>query len=138
MSPKLRPYIGLLAATLSFVPVVASFYQRGETMNVQKAQLQTIEDASTKDIEISMRRAKTCIVLSLKTPMVEGAPVYYDEENMRKKGRTLPTGTALCDVNGFTAINSDSGITDIRKVPTEQLRDYLSTVRKLPLPSPQK
>jgi hypothetical protein len=130
--------MGLVAATLSFVPIVTSLYQGGETMQAQKAVIQNIEDASTKDIEISMRRAKTCIVLSLKTPMVDGAPVYYDEENMREKGRTLPVGTALCDVNGFTAINSDSGITDIRKVPAEQLRDYLFNVRKLQLPGQTK
>jgi hypothetical protein len=69
-----------------------------------------------------LRRARTCLLIDERFPLVEGARAFYDPTK-RVSTRLLPDGTTLCSKDsGYTAIVRDGLITSVRSAPVEQLR----------------
>lgn len=127
MNPKLRLWVGALFIGLALVPISYQLFFKAESIQAKKVELETIESASDQEVKVSMQRAKTCVVLDPRYPITPKSVVFYD---MKKRDRKFPPGTSVCDLNGFTAITTDVGVADIRRVPQEQLTDYLSKQRK--------
>lgn len=87
------------------------------TENLVRASAET-----EQDLAIGLQRAKNCLIIDPKTPIGD------DGARVRFKGTRvfLPIGTAVCDQNGFTAVQGVSTLDDIRPIDSKTLNQALS------------
>lgn len=94
----------------------------------------------------AIARAGRCVVLTPELPITDNSAAYYSSIKngsiVIHKRRPLPNGTTVCDTNGNTgviAMSSDGTpfISDIRQLPSEQMRDILQRRGVLPPTSPR-
>ena len=125
------PFAAILAV-LTIAPVALSIVESGSKQKAIADRLNQQVAATDLDIKIGKQRARTCQVLSAKTPITsDSAPVVYEGTQ-----RQIPVGTALCDLNGFTAIQGDTGVADIRPIPVDELQKALN--RPIPVDESKK
>jgi hypothetical protein len=112
----------------------------------RKAQIQQETQQAAYDRTEAIARSKRCMVLTPELPITDNSAAYYSSiKNGRiviHKRRPLPNGTTVCDTNGNTgviAMASDGTpfISDIRQLPSEQMREILQQRGVLPSTSPR-
>jgi len=92
----------------------------------------------------AISRAQTCIVLATELPITDGSAAYFSSVKGGKvvihKNRPMPDGTGVCDAFGNTGVvESDTEgvpiVSDIRRMPPEQMKEILTTRGVMPRPS---
>jgi hypothetical protein len=92
----------------------------------------------------AISRAQTCLVLATELPITDGTAAYFSSTKGGRivihKNRPLPDGTGVCDAFGNTGIVATDAegtpiISDIRRMPPEQMKEILSTRGVMPRPS---
>jgi hypothetical protein len=119
----LRHQVPALAVVLAIttLPALISIYRTAEAEKAQQETIQAQTQASLEDTRIGLLRAKTCQIIVPKTPLTsDSKPVTYLGTN-----RKLPIGSAICDRNGYTAIQGDTSVLDIRPINSTQLNNAL-------------
>ena len=111
----------LLLTLLTIAPAVMTIAKDGAAQKASSDRLESQEAASANDTKVGLIRAKTCQIITPKTPISsDSQPVVYDGTDRR-----LPIGSTICDRNGYTAIQGDTGILDIRPISPITLKDAL-------------
>ncbi|GAP96106.1 hypothetical protein [Leptolyngbya sp. NIES-2104] len=119
------PALGaILAATT--LPLAITLYRQS---NAQLEQRNTIEQQTATVAEnerIALDRARRCLLINERYPLVEGNNAWYDPTN-RKDKRLLPSGTALCSAaSGYTAeVDYLGTVKNIRQAPIEKITQVL-------------
>ncbi|MGG6266235.1 hypothetical protein ACQ4M3_05270 [Leptolyngbya sp. AN03gr2] len=119
------PVLGaILAATC--LPTAITLYRQSDAQMQQKNAIEQEQSEQSEAIRTALDRAKRCILIDERFPLVEGGNVYYDPTSRTNK-RLLPSGTPLCSASsGFTAeVDRFGTVKDIRQAPIEQIRQIL-------------
>lgn len=107
--------------------------------NIRQHQTETAFERSE-----AISRAQTCLVLASELPITDGTAAYFSSlKNGRiviNKKRPLPDGTGVCDAFGNTGIVSTDVagnpiVTEIRKMPSEQMQEILNSRGAMPKPT---
>jgi hypothetical protein len=125
---KYRAPVAVFLGIIALTPPIAMLITKGQIQGQNRLQVEQIQNASTQDIAISLERAKTCQVITPDTPLQVGSPpvVYRDLPTAK-----VPTGSALCDPRGYTAIQGDTGVLDIRRIPPHLLKKSLKQTQEV-------
>ncbi|MBD1847635.1 hypothetical protein H6F89_30405 [Cyanobacteria bacterium FACHB-63] len=118
------PALGLILA-LSVAPTAITMYRQSEAELRQKTTQEQQQSQQSEDVRKALDRAKRCLLIDERYPLIEGANAYYDPTNRVNK-RRLPKGTPLCSRSGYTAeVDRFGTVTDIKQIPPEQLNQVL-------------
>ncbi|MBD1841834.1 hypothetical protein H6F89_00085 [Cyanobacteria bacterium FACHB-63] len=118
------PTLGLILA-LTIAPTAITLYRQSEADLQQKTNQEQQQSKQSEETRIALDRAKRCILIDERYPLVEGGAAYYDPTNRVSK-RRLPKGTTLCSRSGYTAeVDYLGTVKDIRQAPIEQLNQVL-------------
>ena len=97
---------------LTITPVALSIAKDGQSQKASTDRLASQEAVTAQDTKVGLIRAKTCQIITPKTPIsTDSAPVVYDGTDRR-----IPIGSPICDRNGYTALQGDTGVLDIRPI----------------------
>jgi hypothetical protein len=93
-------------------------------MEIKKQNQEDLDNLSQQidqDTLVGLERAKNCTVLDTATPLGQST------SRAKYKGTIvyLPTGTNLCDRNGFTAVQGQTSVIDIRPISKKTLETAL-------------
>ena len=133
MHPRLRPYLGAIALSLSLIPAGMEFYGKQSAIAEDKNTIEQVQRVRSQakmqtqqDIQIALDRAETGILIDERYPLIEGANAFYDATGRVSK-RLLPKGTVLVSAaSGFTAeVNSRGHVSDIVAAPPEKIQEVL-------------
>lgn len=113
---------GLLFLTLlTIAPAALTIAKDGASEKASSDRIASQETATANDTKVGLIRAKTCQIITPKTPIsTDSQPVVYDGTD-----RKIPVGSTICDRNGYTALQGDTGILDIRPINPITLKDAL-------------
>lgn len=119
------PTLSIILA-LTIAPTAITMYRQSEAELQSKQQQDQQQSKQSEDIRIALDRAKRCVLIDERYPLVEGANAYYDPTNRVSK-RLLPKGTALCSArSGYTAeVDYLGTVKNIKQAPIEQLNQAL-------------
>ncbi|MEP0919417.1 hypothetical protein NC981_21540 [Leptolyngbya sp. DQ-M1] len=118
------PALGFILV-LTIAPSAITLYRQSESELQQKTSQEQQQSKQSEDIRIALDRAKRCILINERYPLVEGANAYYDPTGRISK-RRLPKGTTLCSRSGYTAeVDYLGTVKGIKQAPIEQLNQAL-------------
>lgn len=118
------PTLGAILA-LTIAPGAITLYRQSDAELRQKNTQEQQQSKQSEDIRIALDRARRCILIDERYPLVEGGAAYYDPTNRASK-RRLPKGTTLCSRSGYTAeVDYHGTVKDIRQAPIEQINQAL-------------
>ena len=89
----------------------------------------------------AISRAQTCIVLATELPITDGSAAYFSSLKGGRivihKNRPMPDGTGVCDAFGNTGVVTTDAegvpiVSDIRRMPPEQMKEILTTRGVMP------
>ena len=140
---KITTYlIGAQVAALS-----VGYILRSPDLSANAERQANIRDQQTEtafERQEAISRAQTCIVLATALPITDGSAAYFSSVKGGKvvihKNRPMPDGTGVCDAFGNTGVvESDTEgvpiVSDIRRMPPEQMKEILTTRGVMPRPS---
>jgi hypothetical protein len=89
----------------------------------------------------AISRAQTCIVLATELPITNQSAAYFSSTKGGRivihKNRPMPDGTGVCDAFGNTGVVTTDAegtpiISDIRRMPPEQMKEILTARGVMP------
>ncbi|WP_068820461.1 hypothetical protein [Phormidesmis priestleyi] len=131
--PRYRPLASVLISAACIAPIAMELLTKQNADAQHKQATEQVEQAITRSSEqvarderIALDRAKRCLIIDEKFPLVEGGNAYYDPRHRDSK-RLLPANTALCSAqSGYTALVDESGtVSLIKQAPIEKLTPVL-------------
>ncbi len=140
---KITTYlIGAQVAALS-----VGYILRSPDLSANAERQANIRDQQTEtafERQEAISRAQTCIALATELPITDGSAAYFSSVKGGKivihKNRPMPDGTGVCDAFGNTGVVATDAqgtpvVTDIRRMPPEQMKEILTTRGVMPRPS---
>jgi hypothetical protein len=110
----------------------------------RQASIRSQQTETAFERQEAISRAQTCLVLATGLPITDGTAAYFSSTKGGRivihKNRPLPDGTGVCDAFGNTGIVATDAegtpiISDIRRMPPEQMKEILTARGVTPRPT---
>jgi hypothetical protein len=131
--------IGAQVAALSVGYILRSPDLSATAARQASIRSQQTETAFERQEAISL--AQTCLVLATELPITDRTAAYFSSAKGGRivihKNRPMPDGTGVCDAFGNTGVVSTDAegtpiISDIRRMPPEQMKEILTARGVMP------